>query len=195
MAITTASTSLFAADMEEARHKWGWLLALGIGLIVLGIIATYAAVATTVATVLFFGAILLVEGIFEIVGGIRNHRYGGFWLHLASGILGIVCGILILLAPVASALALTVVFAAFFLVGGFYKIFASASIRLPGWGWSLFSGALDVVLGLMLLTRWPFSGLWFIGLAVGITLIFQGWAWVMLATLLHRTETPVATPA
>src|SRR5437879_1787857 len=99
MATTTATTSMFAANLDEARHKWGWLLALGIGLIVLGVIATYMAVATTFATILFFGGILFVGGIFEIVSGIRNHRYGGFWMHLSSGILEMVCGALILMLP------------------------------------------------------------------------------------------------
>jgi uncharacterized membrane protein HdeD (DUF308 family) len=195
MAFSTATASLFAADLEEARHRWGWLLALGICLIILGALATFYAVATTLATVLFFGLILFIDGIFEIVGAIRNHRYGGFWMHLATGILALVCGALILLTPAASALALTVVFALFLLVGGFFRIFASGSIRLPGWGWSLLSGIIDVVLGLMVLMGWPYSALWFIGLAVGIALIFQGWAWVMLAMTLHRTEAPVARAA
>ena len=195
MALSTATTSMFAADLDEARHKWGWLLGLGICLIILGAFATYYAVATTLATLLFFGCVLLIDGILEILGAIRNHRYGGFWMHLSIGILGLVCGALILLTPAASALALTLVFAMFLLVGGFYRIFASATIRLPGWGWSMFSGIVDVLLGFMVLVGWPYSAMWFIGLAVGIAVIFQGWAWVMLGMMLHRTEAPVARAA
>jgi uncharacterized membrane protein HdeD (DUF308 family) len=41
---------------------------------------------------------------------------------------------------------------------------------------------------LLLLLRWPMTGLWFIGLAVGIDLIFRGWAWVMLATMAGKAR-------
>jgi uncharacterized membrane protein HdeD (DUF308 family) len=38
----------------------------------------------------------------------------------------------------------------------------------------------------LLLAEWPVSGLWVIGLFVGIDLIFYGAAWIALATSLHK---------
>ena len=59
------------------------------------------------------------------------------------------------------------------------------SLRLPHWGWPLASGILNVLLGLLIWAQWPLSGLWVIGLFVGIELIFSGWMWVMIALALR----------
>jgi uncharacterized membrane protein HdeD (DUF308 family) len=50
-----------------------------------------------------------------------------------------------------------------------------------GWGWLLFGGIVAVLLGAMIASRWPVSGLWVIGLFVAIELIMNGWTYVFLA--------------
>src|SRR5262245_7136102 len=40
---------------------------------------------------------------------------------------------------------------------------------------------ITLVLGILVLAQWPVSGLWVIGLFVGIELIFNGGAWMALA--------------
>ena len=44
------------------------------------------------------------------------------------------------------------------------------------------------LLGVMLVMEWPASGLWFIGTCIGITLLFEGWGWVMLALAAHQRK-------
>jgi uncharacterized membrane protein HdeD (DUF308 family) len=39
---------------------------------------------------------------------------------------------------------------------------------------------------MLIYKQWPASGLWVIGLYVGIDLIFNGWAWIMLAMGLRQ---------
>jgi uncharacterized membrane protein HdeD (DUF308 family) len=53
----------------------------------------------------------------------------------------------------------------------------------------------SALLGILLWVHWPGSGLWFIGLAIGIELIFRGWAWIMLAVLLRRRQVRPALAA
>ena len=60
------------------------------------------------------------------------------------------------------------------MVGGIFKIVAALSYRFAAWGWSLAGGIIDVILGLMIWQEWPASGLWVIGLFVGINLLFRG---------------------
>jgi uncharacterized membrane protein HdeD (DUF308 family) len=48
-------------------------------------------------------------------------------------------------------------------------------------GWQALDGAITLLLGLLVLAQWPVSGLWVIGLFVGIDLIFYGCAWIALA--------------
>lgn len=186
------SMAMNHGDLEEVAHHWGWHLALGITLIVLGIAAGSMAVATTIMTVVLMGAVLAVSGVLEIISAIRHQGHHSFWLQLLAGVLDGVVGVVIMTRPLAGAVVLTLMLAAFFLVGGVYRAVAAISLRLPQWGWSLVSGGVDVLLGIMLLSGWPVSGLWFIGLCIGIGLVFRGWAWVMLS--LFARSVPPAIP-
>jgi len=179
--------------MDEVRHHWGWVLALGILLFVLGLFATSAAITTTMVTVLVIGLLLLVSGVLEIINAIRHAHYGGFWMHLFAGILDLVCGGLLVAYPAAAALTLTLVLAIFFLVGGTMRAVSALMIELPSGGWAVLSGIVDVVLGIMLLAAWPFSGLWFLGLAVGIGLLFRGAWWSAFALAARKSPERPAT--
>jgi uncharacterized membrane protein HdeD (DUF308 family) len=97
----------------------------------------------------------------------------------------LVVGFLFLRRPVSTELVMTLLLAALLLVSGVFRIVAALSMRLPYWGWTLASGILNVLLGLLIWAEWPFSGLWVIGLFVGIELIFSGWMWVMIALALR----------
>jgi len=167
--------------MDEVRRHWGWVLALGILLFILGLFATSAAVTTTMLTILVIGILLLVSGVFELGSPIRNAHYGGVWMHLFTAILDLVCGALLIAYPGAGALTLTLILAIFFLVGGAMRAISALMIDLPNGGWAVLSGIVDVILGFFLLTSWPVSGLWFLGLAVGIGLIFRGAWWAAFA--------------
>src|SRR5438552_76718 len=82
--------------------------------------------------------------------------------------------------PVAGALSLTLLLAAFFVVGGVSRIMTALAIRFPGRGWTLLSGMVTLLLGIVIWRQWPISGLWVIGTFVGLDLIFDGWSLVML---------------
>jgi len=88
--------------------------------------------------------------------------------------------------PVISAEAVTFVMSAFFLIGGLYQLVASLWTHLPGWGWQALNGSLSSIMGILIMAQWPVSGLWAIGLFVGIDLIFYGSAWIALALNLHK---------
>jgi len=87
--------------------------------------------------------------------------------------------------PVLGAEVVTVFMAMFFLIGGLFQLIGSAWVALPGWGWQALDGLIALVLGLLVLAQWPASGLWVIGLFIGIDLIFYGAAWIALALGLH----------
>ena len=76
---------------------------------------------------------------------------------------------------------LTFVMGLFFTVGGLFHIVGSAGLGYSGWGWHAFDGLIHIALGLMILFQWPASGLWVIGLFLGIDLIFYGASWMAIA--------------
>jgi len=180
------STIVDVTGIEELRRHSGWCIALGLALVVLGIVALGASVVTTLASVILFGWVLLVGGVMQIVQGFRMRRWGGFLRHLLNGLLGLVVGLLLLGRPAAGALSLTLLMAAFFMVGGLLRIAAVLTVRFPGRGWALLGGVVTFVLGLLIWSEWPVSALWVIGTFVGIDLLLEGWALVMLGTAARR---------
>lgn len=168
--------------MEDFRRNWGWLLTLGIALFILGLLALSMTITSTIATVFVLGLLLLIAGVFEISNAFHRKGHGGaFWFHLFTGVLDIVTGILLIAFPLAGAAALTMILAIFFLVGGLVRFFGSLFTKLPNRGWAILSGVIDVILGIVLLASWPVSALWFLGMVVGIGLIFRGIWWSMFA--------------
>ena len=175
---------LFNAD--AVRQHRTWFLILGIVLVILGVLAIYYDLIATVISVLVFGWVLVIAGVAEIVHGFQTHRWGGFFLHLLPALLYLVVGALFLGYPLLGATALTLFLGAFFLVEGVFEIIGTLRIRPPHMVWPILAGVVTALLGVLLWVQWPSSGLFFIGLAVGITLIFRGWGWIMLAAVAGR---------
>ncbi|MDP3182850.1 MAG: HdeD family acid-resistance protein [Desulfobaccales bacterium] len=173
-------------DVQEFRHNWGWFLALGIILIVFGTIAVGSSVLVTLASVLFFGWLLLFMGLIEAVQAFWQRKWGGIFLHLLCGILTAVVGLIFVANPGAGALVLTLILAVLFMVAGLFRIIAALMMRFPHWGWLLLSGGVTLVLGLLIWRQWPVSGLWVFGMFIGIDMIFCGWSWVMAALAARR---------
>src|SRR5258708_36986917 len=112
--------SMLVLGLEDLPHKWGWFLALGIALIVLGIVALSIIPAATIATVMVLGWLMVLSGIVEAVHGFQVRGWGGMFLHLVGGILGGLIGLLIVTHPVAGAFARKPPFASLFPVTRFF---------------------------------------------------------------------------
>ncbi len=48
-------------------------------------------------------------------------------------------------------------------------------------GMGFFNGLITFILGVMIYFGWPLSGLWVIGLFIGVYLILAGWSWLILS--------------
>jgi uncharacterized membrane protein HdeD (DUF308 family) len=168
-------------ELEAIRGNWGWLLGLGIALIVVGTLAIGAPLIASLATAVAIGFLLLMAGIAQLVGTFWTRDWSGFFLSLLAGILYVVLGVLFLRAPGQELLALTLLLACVLMVGGLFRIIGSVMYQFPHWGWVLLSGVINLALGVLIWQEWPASALWVIGLFVGIDLMFTGWTWVMLA--------------
>ena len=186
------ASDLFDIGPHELRRNWGWLLALGVALILLGGFALIDSVAVSIISMVFFGWILLFAGAVEAVQTFRHHKGGHFFLHLLNTVFAIVVGLMLLGNPLAGSLVLTLLMAAYFLVAGTFSILTSLTAPMPGSGWMLVDGIITVMLGILVWAQWPTAGLWIIGLFIGINLITSGWSQVMLALALRRLPVEAA---
>lgn len=172
---------------RRPRTGWGWFVALGILMILLGAFAWYDIIGLTLAGTVFIGAALLVGGVFQVVHAFMDRSWGGFLLHVLAGVLYVVSGILIMLEPVRGSVAITLVLAILMIVaGGFRVALAIQHWHLGGAGLLLLGGLVSIGVGVALYMTLPWSGLWVLGTLIAIELIIHGAAWVEFGLGLRR---------
>jgi uncharacterized membrane protein HdeD (DUF308 family) len=175
-------STLQAEALEGLRQKWGWMLALGILFIVLGTIGLGMAFALTLASVLFFGVLLLVGGGAQLVGAFQTKGWKSTLWNILIALVYIGAGALVIYDPVGTSIALTLVIAAALVAIGVLRIIMAFQLRRArGWWWPLVAGIASIILGGMIYANLPVSGLWVIGLLVAIEMIFHGWSYVIVA--------------
>jgi len=182
-------SSLFAAGIEEIRKSWGWFLVLGILLMVLGAACIAKSQTATTFSILALGWVLAISGFVWLVGAFQTWAWGGFFVYLLNAIIRCVTGYLLIRHPDAGAEAVTMIIAALFIVGGLFRAIGAGMIQFPRWGWTVFAGLVSVALGIYLLATWTATSTFFIGLAIGIDLVFDGAALVGFAGAIHSIPT------
>jgi len=175
-----ASVSTGVVEPQGLRRIWLCLVALGVALIILGFAAIGAPVVATFATVTVFGILLLFGAAVELGSMIWVRRGASFLHHLLSGLLYLFLGLLLIDRPALGAAGYTLVMAVFFVASGVARVVFALAHRYPGRGWTILSGAVAVLLGVMIWRDLPEAALWVIGTFVGIELVFNGVSWLML---------------
>lgn len=182
--------NLPSLGFDELQRSWSWFFGLGVCLLLLGAIAVGASVFVTLVTVVFYGWLLIVGGGLATVHAFWRRRWGGFFLDLLCGVLYLVVGVMIVLNPEAAAVTLTLLIAVFLMLGGLFRIFVALSTHYEHRLWVLLHGAVTLLLGIMIWSEWPLSGLWVIGLFIGVEMILAGWSLIMLGLSAKNLPTP-----
>ncbi|HVZ51388.1 MAG TPA: HdeD family acid-resistance protein [Pseudolabrys sp.] len=143
------------------------------GLFVLGDIAL-----ATLISAIFIAITAIIAGGFEIVHAYWTKGWGGLAWHVLLGALYIAFGIVLLTQPAANILIITYVLGLLLAISGFVRIL----LCVGHWndaGWlMLLSGIFGILAGLVILTGFPMTGLWVLGLLLGIDLVGHGIAWL-----------------
>lgn len=166
---------------DVVQRNWGWFLALGVLQIVLGMIAVGEAFLMTIFSVVLLGWLMIIGGISTVFHAFVERQWGGFLIDLLMGLLYGVAGFMMVANPGQAAVTLTLLIAMFLIVGGVFRIAEGLAHDLPHRTWVLLNGVVTLILGFLIWRQWPSSGLWVIGLFVGIEMLLYGWSLVMLA--------------
>jgi uncharacterized membrane protein HdeD (DUF308 family) len=171
------------------RSKW-WIAALlGVALIVLALVVFSQLVAATIISTILIGSMLIVAGAFQVVHAFSERGWGGFALSLLIGLLYLATGLVLAINPIAGSLALTIVFAAFLLASGVVRIILAIRFwHMLGW-LLLLSGVIGVLAGLVIMTGYPMTGLWVLGLVLGIDLLMHGLWWLSIGLMIRSART------
>ena len=162
--------------MTDQQVNPGWFTALGILMIVVGMIAIGTPLMATLAMNIFIGWMLVFIGAAEVVHAFSSQGWGGFLWELLIGALTTFAGFFMVFYPLRGAVTLTLVLAIWLIVSGIMRIVLGFGLRpAPGSGLVIFGGVMALLLGGIVYSEWPASSAWVIGTLVGIHLIFDGW--------------------
>jgi uncharacterized membrane protein HdeD (DUF308 family) len=181
MSGSLTSDSVRTHELHPLRDQWWCFLLLGVALVVLGSVCIVEPLVPSLASVIFLGFLLLAGGIIQIVSSVWAGRWSGTLLHILIGVLYLVVGYMVIDAPGLSLLVLTKFIAIFLIIGGVFRIVSALMVRFHHWGWVLLNGGVTLFLGIVINRQLPEAALWVIGLFIGIEMIFNGWAWIMMA--------------
>jgi uncharacterized membrane protein HdeD (DUF308 family) len=174
----------------DVRKSTGWVIAFSIGLIILGVLAILLPGLASAFFTGVMGWIAIISGIVMIVGAFQSRPVRGFWLNLILGIFYVIAGIYILSNIAAAMLALTFAFGVLFIVEGIFTIimaFTNRAGHRMSWLVAL-NGIVTLILGIMVINRFPFSAIWLIGLYVGISLLMSGISILSAALAVRRAS-------
>ena len=173
--------------LAPLRAKSGWIVALGVVYVIAGLIALGSVVFATVVTVFIVGVMMLIAGVAEVINAFQIKTWGKFFLWLLLGALYIVAGFVTFENPLLAAAVLTLLLGFSLLASGIMRIVLAFSMKeeMP-WIWVAASGVITLLLGLVILAHWPVSGLYILGLFLGIDLIIVGVGWIGIGLGLKR---------
>lgn len=175
-------TSSYLDSQNINKHR-GWFLALGILLIILGIAALSAPMFTTLATETFLGVLILMGGVAQVALTFMSRSWGSFFLRLISGLVYLVGGWALLKFPLTGTLSLTLLLGWVMLFDGVFRLVLGFQAQ-PKTSWRIvIGGFISVLLGILVLAKWPADSAFAIGLFVGVSILMNGWAMVILSAL------------
>ncbi len=157
------------------RDNRGWLIALGIIMMLAGAAAIVAPLIAALAVTTLLGWLLLIGGVLQLMHSVRCRSFGPFLWEFLLALLYVFTGCILLFYPLQGVVTVTVVFAVFLIIGGLLEIVAALNWRpARHWGWLLLNGILALILGGLIWSGLPGTAVWTLGMLVGINLLFRG---------------------
>jgi|ERR1700722_18288903 uncharacterized membrane protein HdeD (DUF308 family) len=178
--------------MAEAilKKASGWSIALGVLMIIAGIIAMVEPGISGLFITIVVGWSAIFNGVAQTIFGVRTHGGWHVLLEVLLGIIYIIAGIYLLIHPVGGLLALTLIMAWCLFIYGIFALFLAFRIKpRSGWGWVLFDGIITILLGLLILKHWPMNTEWVVGTLFGISIFMSGVTRLMMSLALRKIAT------
>ena len=171
----------------EIRKHSGWFIALGVAFIIGGVFAITAPLVASIAVALVVGWSLIFVGIVQLIHSWSTRDWGGFIWQVIIGLIILAGGISMIIDPIVATVTLTLLLGLVFIAKGAMQLILGFRFRPhANWGWIVAAGVVAIVLGVMILVQWPTSSIWVLGTLAGISLIFSGWSYIMIALAARR---------
>ncbi|MGW5837920.1 HdeD family acid-resistance protein [Methylorubrum extorquens] len=199
------SIAAFNGTADTAgRSRW-WFTGAGALLLLFGIGGLFMVVTLTTVSTLWYGALLLVAGIVEIIEALMNPRetkvpreteaWRSRAVRFLAGLLYLFGGLYAVLRPLEASLALTLILGATLIASGVARaLWGIAHEAQASRAAVILFALLSVLLGAAIIAQWPYSGLWAIGLFVSCDLLAAGLSWLWVGLFGRPQLAAAATP-
>jgi uncharacterized membrane protein HdeD (DUF308 family) len=175
--------------IEDLKKRSTWSILMGVLTAILGVFLIIYPLATATVTTLLLGWVLIFVAIAQIVFALHSQTIGNFFLKVLLAVIYGIAGVALAFFPIAGVAALTVVLGSLLCAYGVVAIVGAFQMRaVDGWGWFLFDGLVTVLLGILILARWPSSSLWAIGTLVGVAVLMGGISRIMIAGKIRKVS-------
>ncbi len=167
------------AGREAAQSS----ILFGVMLVILGMFAVMAPVFSGITVTLMIGSVLVFAGGIETYYAFQAPSFKDGALKFLFGGIGVLAGITAFVLPVESLQSLTLILAVLFVGGGVAEVIFALKWKKEegeGWGWLALNGVLAIGLAVLFFSQWPMSGVWALGVVVGIRLMFHGFLLIRL---------------
>lgn len=160
----------------QSVHEFsGLYLALGILMVIFGVLLLIFPFVGAVAIDLLLGISLFVVGVTGIVVGFVSKSQKGSTFMILNGIIALIVGFLLLFYPIGGIVTLTLLMGMLLVVQGIFEIGKSSQLRQKVWRKAiLVDGIFCILIGILILLGWPSDSVWAIGILFGISLLFGG---------------------
>ncbi len=159
-----------SANLKNASRGsmlWGFLI------VILGLFAMMSPAMSGVAVALMLATLLIIAGTGGVIFAFSSKSFGEGVLKFLFGGITAVAGLAIFVQPGMALVSLTLFLAIYFVVDGIFHIYAGFQLD-DGKGWVIFNGVVALLLGAMIWKGWPVSGVWAVGILVGVKLVMAG---------------------
>src|SRR5262252_5825687 len=166
----------FSDQIEQIERRSNkWFIFGSIVMVIAGVLAISLPLATTTALSILLAWLLIAAGVGHLIAAFRFESFANFIWELLVASAAIFAGAFMRTHPAMAPITLTFVLAILFLASGISELALFFRVRsAPHSGWILLNAAVDIVIGLLVLRRWPANSLWLLGVLVGISLLFAG---------------------
>lgn len=173
--------------IEGIKDNAGLTKAIGVCLLILGILSVAAPLAAGASLMFIIGIMLIMGGGAQFVLAFKAGAFGRGLLVFLMGALTLLVGIYMIGQPVAALASITLFLAFYFVVTGIVEIVAAFNVKpAAGWGGLLFNAIVTLLLGVMIWRQFPLSGIWAVGVLFGVKLISSGMALITLGAAVKK---------
>ena len=168
-----------------------WLILVLVGLlsIIAGAIALLFPLPASLTLNAFVGASLAIGGALGLFGALRSATGRDRLWGALLGVAVLLLGLSLLAQPLAGIQTLTLIFAIGFLASGLFKLLLGLQLGQHVWKAGLIlSGAISVILAVMILTGLPQSAALVPGLLLAVELLSYGWGILFLGLAWKRQQ-------